>query len=152
MNKTKTLPQLKKVIKKLKKQNKIIVFTNGCFDIIHSGHIKVLREAKKKGNILIVGVNSDSSIKKIKGKTRPILNQKTRTEILSAIEFVDYIVLFKENTPFKLIKEIKPDYLVKGGDWKVDKIIGKEFVRKVFRVKTLPKHSTSSIIARIKNA
>ena len=150
MSKTKTLPALKKIVKELKRQGKRIVFTNGCFDILHPGHIRILKEAKKKGDILIVGLNADSSVKIIKGSRRPILSEKSRAELLSAITFVDYIVLFKELTPYKLIREIKPDYLVKGEDWKTGKIIGGEFVKKVFRVKLYPGQSTSAIIKRIK--
>lgn len=149
MKKVYSLTSLKKIIDNLKKNKKSIVFTNGCFDILHSGHIKTFKEARKKGNILIVGVNSDLSIKKIKGSNRPILPEKTRIAILEAIEYVNYIVIFNEETPYKVIKTLKPDYLVKGGDWQKDKIIGKEFVKKVFRVALKPGHSTSKIIDTI---
>ena len=152
MNKIKTLANLQEIILKLKNQGKQIVFTNGCFDILHLGHLKILKEAKKKGDILIVGVNSDFSIKKIKGKKRPILNEKTRTHILESIEFVDYVILFKEETPYKLIKTLKPDILVKGGDWIESEIIGGEFVKKVCRVKIYPGYSTTDIIDRIKKS
>lgn len=151
MNKCRTLPSLKKIVQKLKKQGKKVVFTNGCFDILHPGHIKILRDAKKKGDVLIVGVNSDASIKRIKGNTRPILDQKSRVGVLEAVEFTDYIILFNEDTPLNLIKEIKPQYLVKGGDWEIDKIAGKDYVEKVFRVKLYPGQSTTGIINKIKN-
>jgi D-beta-D-heptose 7-phosphate kinase/D-beta-D-heptose 1-phosphate adenosyltransferase len=150
MSKVKTLTVLKNIISKYKKQKKKVIFTNGCFDILHPGHIKVFKEAKKKGDVLVLGLNSDSSIKKIKGKKRPILNEKSRIEVLNAIEYIDYIIVFQEDTPYNLIKELKPHYLVKGGDWKEDEIIGKEFVQKVFRVKLCPGQSTSSIIKKIK--
>ncbi|MCM8819752.1 MAG: adenylyltransferase/cytidyltransferase family protein [Candidatus Omnitrophica bacterium] len=148
MQKLVTLNRLKKIIKK-ERDKKIIVFTNGCFDILHPGHIKILKFAKSKGDILIVGLNSDRSIKKIKGKNRPILNQKARSYLLSAISFVDYIVIFDEKTPLQLIKSLKPDYLVKGEDWKKVDIVGKEYVKKVFRVKHYPGYSTTNIIKTI---
>lgn len=152
MVKLKKIIGLKRIIKALKKKNRTIVFTNGCFDILHPGHIKILRDAKNKGDILIVGLNSDSSIKRFKGKKRPILDQKARIALLSAISYVDYIVVFNEDTPYKLIKDIRPDCLIKGEDWKKEKIIGKEFARKVFRVKFYPGYSTTAIIKKIKSA
>ena len=149
MNKVKTIVSLKKTISELKKQGKKIVFTNGCFDLIHPGHIKILKEAKKKGDILVVGVNSDCSVKKIKGEIRPILDEKMRLIVLNALEDIDYITVFKEPTPYKLIKSLKPDYLVKGADWKEKNIVGKDLVDKVFRVKLLKNHSTTAIIKTI---
>ncbi|RKY34983.1 MAG: D-glycero-beta-D-manno-heptose 1-phosphate adenylyltransferase, partial [Candidatus Duberdicusella sinuisediminis] len=122
--------KLASLVKTLKKKKKKIVFTNGCFDLIHPGHIKLLSSAKKYGEVLILGLNSDSSIRKIKGEKRPIFKEKERIEILSAITYIDYIVVFKEETPFKLIKIIKPDVLVKGGDWKEKDIVGADFVKK----------------------
>jgi len=139
----------KRIIEKLKKEGKRIVFTNGCFDILHPGHIKLLKEAKKLGDYLFVGLNSDKSIKKIKGKKRPILPQDARAEILSAIEYVDYIILFDEPTPYRLIKSLKPHCLVKGADWEKEEIVGKEFVRKVYRVKILKNFSTTLLIKKI---
>ncbi|OPX29385.1 MAG: hypothetical protein B1H08_03950 [Candidatus Omnitrophica bacterium 4484_171] len=147
--KIKSLHSLIGVVRKLKKESKRIVFTNGCFDIIHPGHIKVFKEAKKKGDILIVGVNSDKSIKTIKGPKRPILNQKARTYIVSSFEPVDYVVLFNEPTPFRLIKEIKPEIIVKGGDWRMNNIVGRNIARKVARIKPLKGYSTTSIINKI---
>ena len=149
MNKLKTLPALKKIVTKLKKQGKRITFTNGCFDLLHPGHIKTFNEAKKRGDILIVGLNSDSSVKKIKGSARPILNQKARAEVISALSVVDFVIIFKEETPLKLIKEIKPHFLIKGGDWPKNKIVGREFVKKVIRVKLKEGFSTSKIIEKI---
>ncbi len=149
MDKIKTIASLKKIINKLKKQGKKVVFTNGCFDLIHPGHIKILKEAKKRGDILIVGVNSDYSVKTIKGKTRPILTEKMRLTVLNALEDVDYITIFNEPTPYKLIKSLKPDYLVKGADWGKEDIVGKNLVDKVFRVKLLKNHSTTAIIKTI---
>ncbi|MBP7088189.1 MAG: adenylyltransferase/cytidyltransferase family protein [Candidatus Omnitrophica bacterium] len=152
MSKIKSLSDLKKVVYKLKKEGKKIVFTNGCFDILHPGHIKILTIAKNKGDILIVGLNSDSSVHKIKGLKRPILKEKARAKILEHIDVVDYITIFSEKTPYEVIKNLKPDCLVKGEDWAKDKIIGKEFVTKVYRVKMFPGYSTTNIIDYIKNA
>lgn len=151
MSKIKTLSALKKIVKNLKKKNKRVVFTNGCFDLIHPGHIKILRDAKSKGDVLVVGLNSDSSIRRIKGASRPVMDEKARSKVLEAMELVDYIVIFKEDTPFEIIKELKPDYLVKGEDWKAKEIIGREFVKKIFRIKFYPGYSTTGIIQKIKN-
>lgn len=143
------LTSLKRIAEEEKARGRIIGFTNGCFDLIHPGHIKILREAKEKGDVLIVGLNSDVSVKKIKGERRPVLDQTSRQQVLEAISFVDYIVLFDEDTPYNIIKELKPHYLVKGDDWKEDEIIGREFVRKVYRVKLQEGYSTSKIIEKI---
>lgn len=116
-------------IKALQQQNKKVVFTNGCFDLLHVGHVRYLGEAKKLGDFLIVGINSDESVKRLKGPTRPIQNQQDRAEILKALEAVDETVIFTEDTPENLIKSIRPDILVKGGDWSVDQIVGGPFVQ-----------------------
>jgi len=150
MKKIQTLSGLKKIVSRLQKQNKKVVFTNGCFDIIHPGHIKTLTLARKKGDILIVGLNSDASIKRIKGPDRPIFDQNARASVLAALETVDYLTIFSEDTPYNTIKTLKPDYLVKGGDWKDNQIIGKEFVKKVFRVDLYPGYSTTGAIKKIK--
>tara|TARA_B100000315_G_C14322370_1_gene471347 strand:+ start:221 stop:679 length:459 start_codon:yes stop_codon:yes gene_type:complete len=152
MGKIKTISTLKTEISRLKKKGKKIVFTNGCFDLLHPGHLKILSDAKKKGDILIVGINSDSSIKKIKPSGRPILDERARAKILEALELVDFVVLFKEKTPYNLIKKIKPDILVKGGDWGKDQIIGSDLVGKVYRIKLYPGYSTTNIINKIKRA
>jgi rfaE bifunctional protein nucleotidyltransferase chain/domain len=141
--------KLKSCINCYRKQNKKIVFTNGCFDILHPGHIKIFRQAKKQGDILVVGANSDKSIKKIKGSKRPILSQGQRAAILSAIEYIDYLVFFDEPTPYNLIKTIKPDVLVKGGDWDINSIVGADLAKEVQRVKLLGKISTTKIIEKI---
>ena len=151
-HKLKNIDRLKRTIRKLKKQNKRIVFTNGCFDLLHPGHIKVFTFAKKKGDVLVVGLNSNSSIKKIKGPKRPIQNQKSRAQILEAIDVIDYIVLFSSPTPLSLIKELKPDILVKGSDWGKGKIVGSDIVERVFRVSLLGRHSTTEIIKKIKKS
>jgi rfaE bifunctional protein nucleotidyltransferase chain/domain len=145
---------LRELVKDLKSKGKIIVFTNGCFDIIHPGHIKILFEAKKQGDVLIVGINDDDSIRRLKGQDRPILPLSARQIVLAAIESVDYVVPFSEDTPEKLIKEIVPDVLVKGEDWSEDKIVGADFVKskggKVVRVKLVEGFSTSNIIRKIR--
>jgi rfaE bifunctional protein nucleotidyltransferase chain/domain len=145
---------LRELVKDLKSKGKIIVFTNGCFDIIHPGHIKILFEAKKQGDVLIVGINDDDSIRRLKGQDRPILPLSARQIVLAAIESVDYVVPFSEDTPEKLIKEIEPDVLVKGEDWSEDKIVGADFVKskggKVIRVKLVEGFSTSNIIKKIR--
>lgn len=137
----------------LRQQNKIIVFTNGCFDILHAGHVRYLRDAKACGDYLIVGLNSDVSIKKIKGDKRPIISQNHRLEVLAGLESVNAIIMFDESDPFELIKSIRPDVLVKGADWPEHQIIGAEFVKsyggKVERIPLIPDISTTEIIERI---
>lgn len=144
------LDEAKKIRKKLKEESKIVVFTNGCFDIIHSGHVDYLTKAKKLGDVLIVGLNTDNSIKRIKGEKRPILNQDERAFILSNIKAVDYVCLFDEDTPERIISELIPDVLVKGSDWTIDKIVGREIVEanggKVFTIDFVNNQSTSNII------
>jgi D-glycero-beta-D-manno-heptose 1-phosphate adenylyltransferase len=108
---------------------KKIVFTNGCFDWLHVGHIRYLQQAKALGDVLVVGVNSDSSVKKLKGPSRPVQTENDRAEILAALESVNFTAIFKEDTPLNLIKVVKPDVLVKGGDWKIDSIVGADFVQ-----------------------
>ena len=149
MGKIKNLPSLKKEVKRLRRLKKIIVFTNGCFDIIHPGHITLLRQAKRKGDILIVGLNSDSSVRRIKGRKRPIIDETSRAKVIAELEVVDYVIIFSEETPYKLITQIKPDYLVKGGDWDKKNIVGRGIVKKVYRVKLEGRHSTTNIIKKI---
>lgn len=126
--KIKTLANAANAIKRLKQENRKVVFTNGCFDILHAGHVNYLSKAKSLGDILVIGLNSDGSVKKIKGKSRPIVSQKNRAILLAALEAVDFVVIFDELTPLKLIKAIRPDVLVKGGDWKKENIVGSDFV------------------------
>lgn len=153
IEKIKKKEEISHIAEKLKAENKVIVFTNGCFDILHSGHIKYLYDAKKLGDILIVGLNSDSSIKRIKGEKRPIINQEERAYIISALEMIDFIVIFHDDTPYELIKCIKPNILVKGGDWDIEKIVGKDIVEsyggKVLNIPFVEGKSTSNIIQRI---
>lgn len=121
---------LKSLLDKAKKNNKIVVFTNGCFDILHRGHIRYLKKAKKCGDILVIGLNTDSSVKTIKGPKRPIIPERDRAEILASLNMVDYVVLFSDSTPYNLIKFLKPDILVKGADYQVSEIAGSDVVKK----------------------
>lgn len=152
-SKIKNKTQLKKIIKKCKAQGRISVFTNGCFDLLHYGHVKYLEAAKAKGDILIVGVNSDSSVRRIKGAKRPIINEKDRLMTVAALESVDYAVLFSEDTPIKLIKFLRPDVLVKGADWSRNEIVGGDYVvtcgGKISTVKLIKGRSTTSLINKI---
>lgn len=145
-----SLKELKAIRQKLKTENKKVVFTNGVFDLIHSGHVDYLVKAKALGDVLIVGLNSDKSVKKIKGDKRPILKQEERSFILANLKPVDYVILFDEDTPENLIKELIPDILVKGGDWTVDKIVGNDIVIKnggeVKSIEFVNPQSTSKII------
>ncbi|MBW1849288.1 MAG: D-glycero-beta-D-manno-heptose 1-phosphate adenylyltransferase [Deltaproteobacteria bacterium] len=138
-----------------KKNNQRIVFTNGCFDILHVGHVRYLSEAKAKGDILVVGLNSDASVRKIKEEQRPIISQGQRAEILVSLRCVDYVTIFDDADPLSLISAIKPDVLVKGADWQEDDIIGADVVKKnggkVVRVSVVPDSSTSDIIQTIIN-
>ena len=122
--------ELLRIIKNLKAKGKQIVFTNGCFDVLHLGHVRYLEEAKALGDVLVVGVNSDSSVRKLKGPKRPILPEQERTEILSGLGCVDYITIFNEADPLKLITSLKPNLLVKGGDWTREQIVGREVVER----------------------
>jgi len=149
MGKIKTLNALKAVISRLKSEGKKIVFTNGCFDLLHPGHIKILKQAKAKGDILVVGLNSDSSVKGIKTKGRPVLNEKARAQLLESVEFVDYVILFKEKTPYDLIKKLRPNILVKGKDWPLNQVVGRELVDKVAGITLKKGYSTSKIIEKI---
>jgi len=126
-----------------------VVFTNGCFDILHSGHVKYLKEAKLNGDLLIIGLNSDSSVRSIKGPKRPVNDQVDRAIILSALEFVDYIVIFNEETPINLLKKLKPDILVKGSDYNIQNVIGREFATKTILIPFVDGKSTSEIIKKI---
>ena len=143
-----------KKIHKWKKEGKKIVFTNGCFDILHSGHIQYLSEAKKLGDVFVLGLNSDDSIKRLKGINRPIKSQGCRADILAFMGDIDMVVVFDEDTPEKLIKKIIPDALVKGGDWKINEIVGSDIVIKnggvVNSLSFLEGHSSSKIIERMK--
>lgn len=136
-----------------KNQNKKIVFTNGCFDILHPGHVTYLNEAKALGDVLVVGINSDASVKRLKGESRPVNNELDRKFVLENLKAVDFVEIFSEDTPLNLILKVKPNILTKGGDWKVEQIVGgKEVVGWGGEVQSLtlvPNKSTSNIIAKI---
>ena len=154
-DKIKTQKELKRVIAYLRKQGKKIVFTNGCFDILHYGHIKYLQDAKGLADVLVLGLNSDSSVKKIKGSARPINKQLDRARVLSALSCVDYLTIFSEDTPLRLIRLIQPDVLVKGGDWQTEKIVGADFVKarggKVLAIPYIKGYSTTKLINKIRS-
>lgn len=147
-----SIDELTEILKNNDKNNKI-VFTNGCFDILHIGHIRYLKEAAKYGDIFIVGVNSDASVKKLKGESRPIVPEEDRMEMLAALDFVSYIVKFEEETPYEIIKKIKPFYIVKGGDYKKENIVGLDIVQSyggdVIVLPYLKNRSTTNIIRKI---
>ena len=144
------IKSLDEICQILKNSDKKIVFTNGCFDILHAGHIKYLNKAKKLGDILIVGLNSDSSVKRLKGKTRPINSQDSRALLLSALEFVDFVVIFDEDTPLNLIEKIRPDILVKGADYTGKEVVGSNIAKEVVLVDFEDGFSTTNIINKIK--
>jgi len=146
-------PQLAERLEGLRSAGKQVVFTNGCFDILHIGHVRYLSAARNEGDLLVVGLNSDRSIRLIKEKRRPIVAQDQRSEILASLQVVDYVTLFDEPDPLKLIQLLKPAILVKGADWSTDEIIGADFVKsrggRVVRVPLVGDVSTSKIIERI---
>jgi rfaE bifunctional protein nucleotidyltransferase chain/domain len=145
--------KLAAILARMRAKGKRVVFTNGCFDIIHVGHVKYLDRAKGLGDILVIGLNSDRSVRKLKGRSRPVNSEKDRAEVLSALKSVDYVTIFGEDTPEKLIMKLRPDVLVKGGDWKVKDIVGGDFVKslggKVASIPFVKGRSTSSLIAKI---
>lgn len=144
---------MKEAVGRVKREGKKVVFTNGCFDILHLGHIRYLHKAKNCGDYLVVGVNSDRSIKSIKGENRPVISEQARAELLAALCFVDGVVLFDEEDPLALIRHLRPQVLVKGADWEEADIIGADLITKqggeVIRIPLIPHYSTSDIIRRI---
>ena len=145
---------MKQILQSLRNEGKKIVFTNGCFDVIHPGHVLYLKEAKALGDVLVVGLNSDDSVKRLKGPERPINSQEDRMVVLQALKPVDYVVLFDEDTPEKLIMEVEPDVLTKGGDYLKENVVGAEFVEKLGGVVVILPFvrgkSTTSIVEKIK--
>jgi rfaE bifunctional protein nucleotidyltransferase chain/domain len=156
MNKILSKDRLKKAIEQYKKEGKKIVFTNGCFDILHAGHVRYLSDAKKLGDILILAINSDSSVRSIKGKPRPFIPQAERAYVIASLESVDYVTIFDEDTPLLLIEYLQPHILVKGGDWTEETVVGRDSVTKWGgRVVIMPEVkgiSTTNIIEKIKKA
>ena len=153
--KIKNRSAMKEAVERVKGEGKKVIFTNGCFDILHQGHIRFLSEAKKCGDYLIVGLNSDRSVRKIKGKKRPLMPVGARAELLAALCFVDGVVIFDEKDPLAIIKYLQPRVLAKGSDWAEEDIIGAELIKKtggeVKRIPLVPDISTSAIIRRIAN-
>ncbi len=153
LNKIKTVQELRPLLEILRAVGKKIVFTNGCFDIIHTGHTRYLATARSLGDVLIVAANSDSSVRVIKGEKRPVNPQAERAEVLAALESVDFVTIFDEPDPYRVIAELQPDVLVKGGDWPIEKIIGRDIVEarggRVINVPYVEGSSTTGIIEKI---
>jgi D-glycero-beta-D-manno-heptose 1-phosphate adenylyltransferase len=154
--KLKSFEEIKAIVVGARNNGKRVAFTNGCFDLLHRGHVHVLRAARACADLLIVGINSDQSVKQIKGPARPVLPESDRCELVGAMEMVDFVVLFNEPDPYTLIAAIRPDVLVKGGDWNTDKIIGGDLVKEaggeVVVVPYIKGFSTTEIVERIKNS
>ena len=148
------LPRLRKIVSRLKKKRKKIVFTNGCFDLLHTGHIALLRKAKALGDVLIVGLNTDRSVRNLKGKGRPVILQKDRALVLSALRDVDFVVFFSDPTPLNLIRSLTPDVLAKGADYRNSAIVGGDWVRsnggRVVRIPLVKGRSSSIIFRKLK--
>jgi len=146
-----SVPQAQEIIETATKECRKVVFTNGCFDILHVGHLQLLEKAKSFGDILVVGLNSDRSVRKLKGARRPILPQKDRARLLAALAMVDYVVIFDEDTPRELLSRIRPHILVKGSDYAYREIVGREVVQEVKTVPLVKGKSSSQIIAMIRS-
>jgi rfaE bifunctional protein nucleotidyltransferase chain/domain len=144
---------LKNEVQRRRGEGQKIAFTNGCFDILHVGHVRYLREARKTGDLIILALNSDASVRAIKGDKRPLVPQHERAEVAASLEAVDYVVLFDETTPLKLIEYLRPDCLVKGGDWKEEAVVGSDAVRswggKVFLIPVVEGASTTNIVDKV---
>ncbi len=151
--KIKTLDELRPLLSLLRATGKKIVFTNGCFDIIHTGHTRYLAQAKALGDVLVVAVNSDASVRGLKGDARPVNSESDRMEVLSSLEAVDFVTIFSEPDPYRVISALQPDVLVKGGDWPVEKIIGRDIVEarggRVVNIPYVEGASTTGVIEKI---
>jgi rfaE bifunctional protein nucleotidyltransferase chain/domain len=154
MNKILDRKMLQEKLDTLRNKGKKIAFTNGCFDILHVGHVRYLREAKKTADVLVLALNSDSSVRSIKGEKRPLVGEEERAEILAALEFIDFVTIFPELTPLELINYLKPDIIIKGGDWSEDKVVGRDDVKKwggrVILIPEVEGKSTTNIVEKIK--
>ena len=154
INKIKTKEDIKSILKILKFKNKKIVFTNGCFDIVHRGHAEYLAKARNLGDYMIIGLNSDNSVRRLKGENRPLQDQNSRAIILASFEFVDNVILFEEDTPYELIKFIQPDILVKGADYKPEDVVGYDILQKnggkVLTIYLVEGYSTSNVVEKMK--
>lgn len=148
--------ELSEIVKKAREDGKKVVFTNGCFDILHVGHIRLLQASRGLGDLLVVGVNSDGSVKRLKGPSRPVVNEAERAEVIAALEAVDYVVIFSEDTPVELIGELKPDIHVKGGDYDINSIpeasVIKSYGGVLYSFKLVEGHSTTEIIRKIEES
>jgi len=144
-----TLAVLKRKLAVLRREQKVIAFTNGCFDILHCGHVTYLEQAKRKDRVLIVGLNSDSSVRKIKGPQRPVNCQSDRAGVLAGLASVDFVTIFDEETPYELIRAVRPDVLIKGADWKGKAVAGADLVKRVELIKYVENVSTTNIIEKI---
>jgi rfaE bifunctional protein nucleotidyltransferase chain/domain len=155
MDKIHTRESLKEKIDQLRKEGKKIVFTNGCFDILHVGHTRYLREARRAGDVLILALNSDNSVRALKGEKRPLIPEDERADVVASLESVDFVIIFHEPTPLELIEYLKPDILIKGGDWKEDEVVGRESVKKwggkVVIIPEVKGSSTTNIVEKILN-
>ena len=155
MNKILSLPALLRKLPALRRQGKTIAFTNGCFDLLHKGHVLYLEQARKLGDILVVAINGDDSVRRLKGPSRPINTLADRMEVMAGLQSVDFVTWFDEDTPLAIIETLRPDVLVKGGDWKSDQIVGSAEVRswggKVRSLKYVPGKSTTEMIERAKS-
>lgn len=153
ISKTKSLERLLEILTPLRKEGKTIVFTNGCFDLLHVGHIRYLMAARALGDLLVLGLNSDDSVRAIKGTDRPLVPQCERAEILTALTCIDFLTIFEEPTPLELIRALQPDVLVKGADWEENQIVGADIVKAnggtVARIPLVPFTSTTRLIERI---
>jgi rfaE bifunctional protein nucleotidyltransferase chain/domain len=145
--------ELKKELERIRKEGKTIAFTNGCFDILHVGHVRYLRDAKKTADVLILALNSDSSVRTIKGEKRPLIPQEERADVLAGLESVDYVTIFDEPTPLELIEYLKPDVLIKGGDWAEESIVGRDAIRswggRVIVIPEIEGASTTNIVDKV---
>jgi D-beta-D-heptose 7-phosphate kinase/D-beta-D-heptose 1-phosphate adenosyltransferase len=141
-----TIKEMKQEVLKLKKDGKKVVFTNGCFDLLHLGHISLFNKAKSLGDVLIVAINSDKSLRRLKGHKRPLVNQNDRAKLILSLKPVDYVVVFGGQTPLEILKELCPDILVKGGDYKLSEIVGREYVHKVYRFPFIKGKSSTNLI------
>ncbi|MGH7845550.1 MAG: D-glycero-beta-D-manno-heptose 1-phosphate adenylyltransferase [Candidatus Binatia bacterium] len=155
-SKVRSVDELKQTLAQEKESGKKIVFTNGCFDLLHRGHLHLLREARRMGDLLVVAINTDHSVRQLKGSRRPILSLEERAEFLAALEMVDYVTSFDDADPCRLIQDLQPDVLVKGGDWSRDQVVGRELVEaKGGRVQVIPYlegYSTTKILERIRGS
>ena len=143
-----TWPQAEEYVKEQRKQGKSVAFTNGCFDILHAGHVSILEFSKNQADILVLGINSDASVKRLKGPSRPINSQEDRALVCASLQAVDAVVVFDQDTPYELIKLIEPDVLIKGADYKEENVVGREFAKKVALYPILEGRSTTNTIKK----